>query len=1004
MNFFVWLFVLVSVISVEGNAVTSEGTDNDKLDEVSQFEPLHLRMKRSELEEYFGVSSHDEVPEYEVTSPFQADENGKFLSHNLDVHARQKRGTEEPRAWYYNVKAFGMSLHLNLTKNEDLMAPGTTVDRYYNGTVTSEDPPQNSFFNGYVISVPKSSVAVSNENGLTGIIQLMDQTLFLQPLASHLMSDSNPKGNHHLVFRRSLDNKNMKEIDPGLSGWERESTQDEEFWNEPKSKRNDDIQHFYNDMGLLDKQHFYIEMGLLADKSIIKKYGLARTKTLALRLANLLNTIYHDRTIGHKKITIKVAAIKLVEDGLDYGSSPSNQAKLKALKAWTEAKIPASKRPDVMALISRGGVGGLADFNSICKRTSYAVNNDMGLQTVQIVAHETAHTLGINHDGSGNPSCPDGKYVMSSAVPGGKTAAKWSPCSRQAIQALLSKNPSCLLDGGKRRSTNYKTVFRNLLPGKLVTADEQCTQQYGDGYRQCKYKLSDCGSLYCTSDGSSCISKIAPPLEGTYCAPRHWCISGECVDDGSQKVDGGWSSWSKKWGGCSRTCGGGIQWKTRTCTNPSPKNGGEDCEGDSTGFPRICKTKPCPSNSIDYRVKQCQAHDPKYTQFYYRGGPDACNLYCRQGMVYAPKGRVKDGTKCRPGSAADNLDICIGGKCTPVGCDYGIGSGASIDRCGVCNGDSTTCSQVMKTFTEDWQQKGVENARLAHVVPKGSRTIWVYEKGVDRNNIGLQDAKKAFLLDPGRFRKITAAGSEITYGKKDNREYMYTPGPTTGTLRVMFVYKGSKNQGVVVKYLRRKKSVITGADVKWVIDEQSGWSACSESCAGGKQTRKVTCKRKDDGSIVKKAVCEKGGLQKPADERSCNTQPCPADWHLSSWSSCSTTCGHGRLTRTLSCKRKVKNPDGYQTVSTKACQGSKPTDLSKSCYAAPCPAEWVPSNWGECSKTCGGGVMTRTLSCQKPSGDGQFSPVPNYFCQGAVKPPVSEACNTDVLCKGSISE
>ena len=38
----------------------------------------------------------------------------------------------------------------------------------------------------------------------------MDQTLFLQPLASHRMSDSNPKGNHHLVFRRSLDNKSMK--------------------------------------------------------------------------------------------------------------------------------------------------------------------------------------------------------------------------------------------------------------------------------------------------------------------------------------------------------------------------------------------------------------------------------------------------------------------------------------------------------------------------------------------------------------------------------------------------------------------------------------------------------------------------------------------------------------------------------------------------------------------------------------------------------------------------
>ena len=50
----------------------------------------------------------------------------------------------------------------------------------------------------------------------------------------------------------------------------------------------------------------------------------------------------------------------------------------------------------------------------------------------------------------------------------------------------------------------------------------------------------------------------------------------------------------------------------------------------------------------------------------------------------------------------------------------------------------------------------------------------------------------------------------------------------------------------------------------------------------GKQTRKVTCKRKDDGSIVKKAVCEKGGLQKPADERSCNTQPCPAEYVIKS--------------------------------------------------------------------------------------------------------------------------
>ena len=106
------------------------------------------------------------VPKYEITPPFQADEDGSFLSHTLEEHARQKRETGEPRFWFYNVKAFGMSLHLNLTKNEQLMAPGMKVERHFNGTVTSEDPPKNSFLNGHVSSLAGSSVAVSNEEGL----------------------------------------------------------------------------------------------------------------------------------------------------------------------------------------------------------------------------------------------------------------------------------------------------------------------------------------------------------------------------------------------------------------------------------------------------------------------------------------------------------------------------------------------------------------------------------------------------------------------------------------------------------------------------------------------------------------------------------------------------------------------------------------------------------------------------------------------------------------------
>ena len=46
----------------------------------------------------------------------------------------------------------------------------------------------------------------------------------------------------------------------------------------------------------------------------------------------------------------------------------------------------------------------------------------------------------------------------------------------------------------------------------------------------------------------------------------------------SVRIDGGWSSWSTQVP-CSRTCGGGIERRIRTCDNPAPKNGGSKCVG-----------------------------------------------------------------------------------------------------------------------------------------------------------------------------------------------------------------------------------------------------------------------------------------------------------------------------------------------------------------------------------------------------------------------------------------
>ncbi|KAL5265386.1 hypothetical protein ACHWQZ_G006189 [Mnemiopsis leidyi] len=61
-------------------------------------------------------------------------------------------------------------------------------------------------------------------------------------------------------------------------------------------------------------------------------------------------------------------------------------------------------------------------------------------------------------------------------------------------------------------------------------------------------------------------------------------------------VDGGFSDFGD-WSECSEFCGEGTQTRTRTCTNPTPANGGADCEGE-TSETQTCKIRDCPEFSL----------------------------------------------------------------------------------------------------------------------------------------------------------------------------------------------------------------------------------------------------------------------------------------------------------------------------------------------------------------------------------------------------------------------
>ena len=108
------------------------------------------------------------VPEYDVVTPYQLDETGG----PLPVEERLQSLSQEPREkLLYKVPTFGKELHLDLKLNRKLMSPNLVMEkRHANGKVSYISVPKNTYYIGHVKSDPNSTVAVSYNSGLAGLV------------------------------------------------------------------------------------------------------------------------------------------------------------------------------------------------------------------------------------------------------------------------------------------------------------------------------------------------------------------------------------------------------------------------------------------------------------------------------------------------------------------------------------------------------------------------------------------------------------------------------------------------------------------------------------------------------------------------------------------------------------------------------------------------------------------------------------------------------------------
>ncbi|XP_004593334.2 A disintegrin and metalloproteinase with thrombospondin motifs 8 [Ochotona princeps] len=846
-----------------------------------------------------------------------------------------------------HLSAFGKGFVLRLAPDASFLAPEFKIERLGDtaGVAGDEQGLRSCFYSGTVNGEPESLAAVSLCRGLSGSFLLDGEEFTIEPQGS-----GSSLGQPHRLQRWG---------DPGLAAtaeaspprrepaWEVETAKEsgageqreEEAEEEEEEEEEEEVakegaegaRELPQPLGATSRtkrfvsEARFVETLLVADASMAAFYGTDLQNHI-LTLMSVAARIYKHPSIRNS-INLLVVKVLIVEDER-WGPEVSDNGglTLRNFCNWQRRfNQPSDRHPehfDTAILLTRqnfcGKEGlcdtlGVADIGTICDpNKSCSVIEDEGLQAAYTLAHELGHVLSMPHDDS-KPCTrlfgPMGKHHMMAPlfVHLNKTLP-WSPCSAMYLTELLDGgHGDCLLD-----APTSALPLPTGLPGRsaLYELDQQCKQIFGPGFRHCPNTSAQdiCSQLWCHTDGAEplCHTKNGslPWADGTSCGPGRLCWDGRCLPEEEVEwpkamVDGGWAPWGP-WGECSRTCGGGVQFSHRECTEPEPQNGGRYCLGRRTRY-QSCHTEECPPDGKSFREQQCEKYNaynytdlegnllqwvPKYAGVSPR---DRCKLFCRargRSEFKVFEAKVIDGTLCGP----ETLAICVRGQCVKAGCDHVVDSPRKLDKCGVCGGKGNSCRKVSGSLSPS--SYGYNDIVT---IPAGATNIDVKQRshpGVqnDGNYLALKTADGRYLLNGNLAisaieQDILVKGTILKYsGSIATLERLQSFRPLPEPLTVQLLTVPGEVFPPKVKYtffvpndmdfsLQNSKERATTNIIQpllhteWVLGD---WSQCSATCGAGWQRRTVECR---DSSGQASTTCDKD--LKPEDTKPCGSQPCP---------------------------------------------------------------------------------------------------------------------------------
>ena len=449
-------------------------------------------------------------------------------------------------------------------------------------------------------------------------------------------------------------------------------------------------------------------------------------------------------------------------------------------------------------------------------------------------------------------------------------------------------------------------------------------------------------------------------------------------------IDGGYSQWSG-FTDCTKSCGNGTRSRNRTCDNPAPQHGGRKC---SVLGPRVnierCNTHPCPihggyaqwsnfsectlscGGGLQTRVRSCTNPTPLY------GGRDChhigpsneirpCNIhYCPIDGGFSDWSEFTTCTKsCASGTQVRNRTCTNptpehgGLNCSRFGPDYEFricndfpcpvhgawGEWSPYSGCThTCAGGRRFRTRECDNPTPKYGGKSCEEI--------SGESMWYWDTC---NN-------HACPVDGGysSWSEFSVCTKTCGNGTKYRTRICTHPRPA----------HGGRDCG---RLGRNFEEILCNTHPCPVHGNYTAWSEftpCSTSCNNGTQTRIRNCS--NPKPMHNGQNCSHLGPH--SETRTCFLRECPINGGYGAWtrfSECSTSCGEdGFQTRTRKCDSPAPRFGGL------SCARLGAAKQIRACNIFPCPIDGGWGRWSEfsgCSKTCESGRRVRIRECDNPS-------------------------------------